>query len=47
MPQSLYYSQKDFEQIYCKFKWFFKAQIVPVSTELVSDAYGKSMLRDR
>ena len=46
LPQSLYFGQR-YDDFRAKIRYFLKAQVVPVSFELVCDEYGKSKLRDR
>ena len=46
LPQSFYFAERwgDFR---CKLRYFFKAQLVPVSLLVVDNEWGKSKVRDR
>ncbi len=46
LPQSLYFAER-WAEFRCKIRYFFKAQIVPVSTELLNNEWGKCKVRDR
>ena len=46
LPQSLYFAER-WAELRVKVRYFFKAQLVPVSTELLNDEWGKSQVRDR
>jgi len=41
LPQTFYFAER-WAELRCKLRWFFKAQIVPVDTELINNAWGKS-----
>ena len=46
MPQSFYFAER-WAEVRAKLRWFFKAQLVPVDTALINNAWGKSQIRDR
>jgi len=46
LPQSLYFAER-WAELDCHLSYFFKAQIVPVQTDLLNNEWGKCKLRDR
>ena len=46
LPQSLYFAER-WAELRCKLRYFFKAQIVPVSKDMLNNEWGKSKIRDR
>ena len=46
LPQSMHYFHSNYE-LYLRLKYFIKAQVVPVDTNLLNNEWGKSQLRDR
>ena len=41
LPQSLYFNQR-MSEVRMKLRYFLKAQLIPVSPDLLNNAYGKS-----
>ena len=46
LPQSFYFVER-WAELRCKLRYFFKAQLVPVNTDLLNNEYGKCKVRDR
>ena len=46
LPQSLYFNER-WAEFRCKLRYFFKAQLVPVSQDLLNNEWGKCKVRDR
>lgn len=46
LPQTLYFAER-WAEMRVKLRYFFKAQLVPVQTDLLNNAWGKCKLRDR
>ena len=46
LPQSLYFVER-WAKLRCKLRYFFKAQLVPVSVDLLNNNWGKCKVRDR
>lgn len=46
LAQSVYFVER-WAEFRCKLRYFFKAQIVPISTEMLNNEWGKSKVRDR
>ena len=46
LPQTCYLAMR-WKEIRAKLRWFFKAQLVPIDTELLNNGWGKSQIRDR
>ena len=46
LPQSFYFAERRGD-LRCKLRYFFKAQLVPVSTDLLNNEWGKCKVRDR
>ena len=46
LPQTFYFAER-WAEVRAKLRWFFKAQLVVVDTELLNNAWGKSQIRDR
>lgn len=46
LPQTLYFAER-WAEFRCKLRYFFKASLVPVETDLLNNEWGKCKLRDR
>ena len=46
LPQSFYFAER-WAEFRCKLRYFFKAQLVPVNTDLLNNEWGKCKVRDR
>lgn len=46
LPQSFYFAER-WAEFRCKLRYFFKAQLVPVSVDLLNNEWGKCKVRDR
>jgi hypothetical protein len=46
LPQTIYFAER-WAELRCKLRYFFKAQLVPVQTDLLNNEWGKCKLRDR